>query len=48
MVFITSNIELHFIDNLWTFKTQNTEYGYIDVEMYIYTKVNKAVEIYKN
>ena len=48
MVFITSNIELHFIDNLWTFKTQNTEYGYIHVEMYIYTKVNKAVEIYKN
>ena len=48
MVFITSNIELHFIDNLWTFKPQNTEYGYIHVEMYIYTKVNKAVEIYKN
>ena len=36
MIFITCNRKLHLIDNFWTFKTQNTEYNYIDVENYIY------------
>ena len=33
MIFITCNRKLHLIDNFWTFKTQNTEYNYIDVEI---------------
>ena len=48
MLFITSNRKLHFFDNFWTFKTQNTEYNYIYVKNYIYKKLKKAVEINKN
>ena len=46
MVFVTSNRTLHLFDNFW--KTQNTEYKYINVENYIYKKLKEAMEIYKN
>ena len=48
MVFITSNKKLHLFDNFWTFKTQNTEYNYIYVEIIYIKKLKEAVEIYKN
>ena len=48
MIFITYNKKLHLFGNFWTFKTQNTEYNYIYVENYIYKKLKKALEIYKN
>ena len=48
MIFITYNRKLHLFDNFSTFKTQNTEYNYIYVENYIYKKLKKALEIYKN
>ena len=48
MIFTTYNKKLHLFDNFWTFKTQNTEYNYIYVENYIYKKLKKALEIYKN
>ena len=44
MVFVT----LLLFDNIWTFKTQNTEYNYIHFESYIYKKLKEAVEIYKD
>ena len=46
MIFITSNRKLHLFDNFLTFKTQNTEYNYI--ENYIYKKLKGAVEMYKS
>ena len=48
MIFITSNRKLHLFDNFCTFKTQETEYDYVYLENYIYKKLIKAVEIYKN
>ena len=48
MAFITSNRKLHLFDNVWTFKTQNTDYNYIYVENYIYKKLKEAMEIYNN
>ena len=47
MTFITSNRKLHPFDNFWTFKTQNTEYNYINVETYIYKKLKEVVKTYK-
>ena len=48
MIFITSNTKLHLLDNFWRFKTQNTEYNYIYVEIYEnQTNPSVLAKIYK-